>query len=668
MSIQTRRMLGFCAVATLLSSAAAQALPDFSQGLSSALAAWGAKDPSGAALTALLGGSGAPGGTAGLGLGDLSGALRGLGLSSLSDLDLGGQLAVLKTAGLDPGTLGLAAALPTLNLPSLTSLPAFIVPTAPKADKASAFRSRLGGVISRVIDDGLGGVETLDVQKLNRWGRGFCLAVLAARKGVGTMPPDGEKNYAVGCKPSEDFEQTLDYLLPLGPVSPLEQSRLAASDLRKVWQTYQDTVFWGLEGAINAGGFPVLALGSSSWDYYFYNCTAPVSDPLLSVAQSFVQMFDPAAVPTSRLPTPPMRYSTTVGGLKEVGAVIRPPGLSDQAPVDDLSIGGVRASLPMLDSMSPTCAMGYQDWLPDVFNVFTPSFRTCVMGTACVDVGPFPDVQGYSDAVPRARLEAACAKVIDRYSEYVAGVGASILRNSPNARWWSNPFQGAVVAPVFELGGESLANLGVLARAGGSNPLYPLYFAARTVLKQKFVSGSFLEKVQQGYALLMNALWPSFKLVQYPGFAPMEEAKRWLAAGDAFSQRTLGYSSFYEAFSLGGVVVQPRVVHYNAYSIYTDFEWVYTPFPVLVPFVSFVNAPQSVPGVLIAPGGYCKTAPTVGSVVHAEDRVGYDWVSVAEGYPIPRVWTEFDDKKRRAFLPGVAGLSTEVLQSLGGTR
>lgn len=611
-------------------------------------------------LPSLQGGLGIVQGTpAGLqsALAALGGPLANLGIKDFSALGASSALDALRGVNLDPSSVSLLGVLKKANLPSLSDLLTAALPMLPDSRKFNV--SKVGATVSLSSGDGitpLGAVVLNNVQKIVRYGGATCQIIRAARKGLYKMPEDGEKIYAKSCAPYEDLEYTLEYTPPLGAPNGLEQSRLAAGDLRADWQYFQDSVFWGLTGAVNNGNFAITPVGAPPWALYFNNCTLGISDPFVQFARAIFGLQS-----INELPSPAARFSTNVGGLSDMGVMMRPPGLTPQPFTPDIDVNGFRATVPTLDNMSSTCRYGVQDGGFDLFSVFTPSVMVCVSGALCVSTPSYPGVENYNSNVPAQRLSDACTKVNAGYAEYILAVGRDLLKRLPLAKWFSNPFQGSVIASVWTAT-NLLDNAATLARSGGPNPLYPLVYTANVVLKApRAPKDSFMEKVQQAYILMLGAL-ESLRLGGFPGFAATEESKRWFQPGNPLEQQNLGYASFFETVNLGGMGVEPRPVVYYGYSLYINWVMVSIFPPIWVPVTVATAVPLPVPnGALIGPGGICLPIGVGGTVTHLEDRIGYDWVSVAEGYPVPRVWSEFDEKKVRRFLPGIAGLAIDPL-------
>ena len=611
-------------------------------------------------LSSLLSGTGVVQGTPAAlqnALAALGGPLANLGIKDFSAMSASSALGALKGLNLDPSSVSVLGVLGKSGLPSLRDLLTAAVPMLPDSRKLSV--SKLGATVSLSSGDGATAVSAIvlnDVQKIMRYGGAICQLVRSARKGLYPMPEDGEKIYAKSCEPYEDLEYTLEYTLPLGAANGLEQSRLAAKDLRASWQTYQDSVFWGLTAAVNNGNFSVTPVGAPPWAFYFNNCTLGLSDPFVQMARA---IFGFQSI--NELPTPAARFSTNVGGLSDMGVIAAPPGLAAQPFKPELDVSGFRATVPTLESMSSTCRYGTQDGGFDLFSVFTPSVMVCISGALCVNTPSYPGVEYYNSSIPAQRLSDACTKIEAGYADYIASVGVDLLKRLPLAKWFSNPFQGSVIASVWTAS-NLVDNAATLARSGGPNPLYPLVYSANMALKApRAPKDSLAEKLQQAYILLLGALEP-LRLGGFPGYAATEESKRWFQPGNPLEQQNLGYASFFQTVNLGGMGVEPRPVVYYGYSLYINWVMVSVFPPVWVPITIPTVVPLPVPnGALIGPGGICLPLGVGGSVIHLEDRIGYDWVSVAEGFPVPRVWTEFDSKKVRKFLPGLAGLSLTPL-------
>lgn len=367
------------------------------------------------------------------------------------------------------------------------------------------------------------------------------------------------------------------------PFSPVSESQAVAQDLRKAWQRFEERYWWRVEAELN-----------NPASYLLY-CTVdwggrldpPRPEVRVNVPKELLpQGFDPGI----GFPNPdPMFYLDRYTAL---------PQVPKEDFCDDLD----------LQLLPPMYLPGFCVQLEGVRIACTPNF-------------PAPLWFNWEEA--GARVARAIARAQGKYLlEYQQDVAQALL---PGKRlffpfpWRSHlPDDGAVIAPIFDpnpnleqfqrLTQTATQRLGGLEGANA----YAYYFQHNP-----------LSPIIRSPSLDLHLL-PGRNDVLYtpPGVWKLEELKRWLGPSNPATYEFYGYVSFFQAWGQVDTTVLPegqpllRNILYNATALIEDCglfrACVTIPIPVPIPVPPF-------------------------KMPFAGPRTYWGWVSVPEGYAIPRV-------------------------------
>jgi len=368
------------------------------------------------------------------------------------------------------------------------------------------------------------------------------------------------------------------------PFSPVSESQAAAQDLRKAWQRFEERYWWRVEVELN-NPLEYLLYCTVDWGA---RLNPPRPEVQVNVSRELLPRgFDPGV----GFPAPDPRFY--------LDRYLPWPQVPKDDYCDDLNL----QLLPLM---------------------YLPGFCVQLEGVRIACTPNFPAPLWFNWEEATARVTRAIARAHSKYLlEYQKDVAEALL---PGKRtlffpfpWRSHlPDDGAVITPVFDLDPhlEQFQRLAQTAseKLGGLEGAnaYAYYFQHNPLLP-----------ITRSPTLDLHLL-PGRTDVLYtpPGVWKLEELKRWLGPSTPTNYEFYGYVNFFQAWSQVDATVLPegkpllRNILYDATAIIEDCHLfgacVSVPIPVPIPIPPF-------------------------KMLFAGPRTYWGWVSVPEGYEIPRV-------------------------------
>ena len=372
------------------------------------------------------------------------------------------------------------------------------------------------------------------------------------------------------------------------PYSLANQSQEVARDLRRAWQRFEDRYYWRAATALN---------NPATW---LTRCVLDLNLGLNPQTPTLKTHVPEGVVPAQQ--------------ASKVPATAPEPGLH----LDTYLFFPQVSNRDYCDGLNPDLTIMF---VPGVCNYLFGARIFCVEGdtTTLNPLSPRP-IYFNMDAAVR-RIQDA---VQHAHTKYLAEYQTDTVKALVNPQrplffplpWASNvPGQGAVIAPVMnaDVGQKQFLQLGKTAKArlggalGANAPLYYYQWAYNSPTLRVHTLPSRNET-----------------LTSLPGIWPLEEFKRLLGVSSLPNQELFGYTTFFQAWQEMKALMLPedmgaklaRPLLYQATG--TNVEWstgasVVVPAPIPIAPYSSLGLPYAGPQML------------------------YDWVSVPEGYTIPRV-------------------------------